>query len=70
MPMPDPIVAEVEGVIVILPPVPEAIVDPPLTAAEVKRAAIFMLSGQVREVTEAILKVRATPWPAEEEGGS
>ncbi len=68
MPMPDPIVAEVDGLIVILPPVP-IVVEPPLSEAEIRRAAIFVLSGQVREVTEAILKVRATPWPAEEEGG-
>ena len=67
MPMPDPIVAEVEGLIVILPPVPVE-VEPPLTANEIKRAAIFVLSGQVREVTEAIQRVRATPWP--DEGGS
>ena len=67
MPMPDPIVAEVAGIVLILPPVPIA-VEPPLSPAEIARAAIFVLSGQVREVTEAIQRVRQTPWP--DEGGS
>jgi len=69
MPMPDPIVAEVAGIVLILPPLP-IVVEPPLSEAEIRRAAIFVLSGQVREVTEAIQRVRATPWPLEEEGGS
>ncbi len=57
MPMPDPIVAEVDGLIVILPPVP-IVVEPPLTEREIARAAAFVLTGKIRDVEEAILAVR------------
>jgi hypothetical protein len=41
------------------------VVVPPLTPEEIARAAIFVLTGKIREVQQAVEAVQATPWPVE-----